>query len=185
MNCQKIDEAALQRSVKSEILKHLKTEQNQIEQLNVSCPSVIVIVSFMSKNQTALERIIDRLSRQLMRCKISITPNGKNVIAVNGKMLDCLTSTTRMPTEKFLPLVINWKPIFITMGAVGALIILFICCSCVLHSYWLSKNKFTKYNSTPIRELKRKRRKQQLKERRAKMEEDKGCTGFYVSMGVI
>lgn len=88
-------------------------------------------------------------------------------------------STTYAPTT-YHPLDTNYNPIIISLGVGFACFVVFVCCMCAIHSWWLKRNKFTGVNSTPMKDLERKKRKQELKEmkRRAKEAEAKEPSKF-------
>lgn len=72
-------------------------------------------------------------------------------------------STTPASTT-FHPLDTDYTPIIISIAAGFACFIVYVCFMCIVHSWWLKRNKFTEVNSTPLKEIEKKKRKEELRE---------------------
>ena len=76
------------------------------------------------------------------------------------------STTTSKPTTKLYELETNYTPIIAAVGAGFGGFIVFVCCMCVLQSWWLKKKKFTNVNSRTLTEIEKKKRKRELREAR-------------------
>ena len=76
-----------------------------------------------------------------------------------------IPTLTTKPT-KFYSLDTDYSPIIIAVAAGFGGFIVFVCCMCAVHSWWLKRKKFTDVNSTPLSKIEKKRRKQELLEAR-------------------
>lgn len=83
-----------------------------------------------------------------------------------------LTPSNHLPTTKksttLYSLDTDYKPIIIALAAGFGGFVLFVCCMCMVHSWWLKRNKFTGVNSTPLSDIEKRRRKEELREARRK-----------------
>ncbi|XP_068721707.1 uncharacterized protein [Montipora capricornis] len=83
------------------------------------------------------------------------------------------TTTTTKPTTILYDLDTDYTPIIAVVAAGFGGFIVFVCCMCVLHSFWLKKKKFTNVNSRSISEVEKKRRKKEEREAKKKEKEEK------------
>ena len=83
---------------------------------------------------------------------------------------------TRAPTT-YHPLDTDYTPIIISIAAGFACFVVFVCCMCVMHSWWLKRNKFTEVNSTPLHDIEKKRKKEERREMKRQAEGKKFLLG--------
>lgn len=74
--------------------------------------------------------------------------------------------TTTRASSTFHPLDTDYTPIIISIAAGFACFIVYVCFMCIVHSWWLKRNKFTEVNSTPLKDIEKKKRKEELREMR-------------------
>ena len=82
-----------------------------------------------------------------------------------SKTTDGHVSTTPASTT-FHPLDTDYRPIIISIASGFACFIVYVCLMCVVHSWWLKRNKFTGVNSTPLKVIEKRKRKEELRELR-------------------
>lgn len=90
---------------------------------------------------------------------------------INASHTVPIPSETTIPTltskpTKFYSLDTDYSPIIIAVAAGFGGFIVFVCCMCAVHSWWLKRKKFTDVNSTPLSKIEKKRKKQELLEAR-------------------
>lgn len=95
----------------------------------------------------------------------SSVPTASSLVSASTSVADSHVSTTPAPTT-FHPLDTDYTPIIISVAAGFACFIVYVCCMCLVHSWWLKRNKFTEVNSTPLKDIEKKRRKEELRELR-------------------
>lgn len=88
----------------------------------------------------------------------------------SSKTSDDHVSTTPASTT-FHPLDTDYTPIIISIAAGFACFIVYVCFMCIVHSWWLKRNKFTEVNSTPLKEIEKRKRKEELRELRRQRKE--------------
>lgn len=101
-------------------------------------------------------------------------------MSVNSSVttINHLPTTSTKPTTLYT-LDTDYKPIIIAVSAGFGGFIVFVCCMCVVHSWWLKRNKFTGVNSTPLSEIEKRRRREELREaRRQAREQEKEPSKF-------
>ncbi|KAL9974071.1 hypothetical protein ACROYT_G011070 [Oculina patagonica] len=101
---------------------------------------------------------------------VSIVPTASVLVSASTSVADSHVSTTPTPTT-FHPLDTDYTPIIISVAAGFACFIVYVCCMCLVHSWWLKRNKFTEVNSTPLKDIEKKRRKEELRELRRQRKE--------------
>ena len=60
-------------------------------------------------------------------------------------------TTPTVKTEEIQPLVVDYTPFIITVAVILVLIVACVCGTCCAHSWYLSKKKFTTYNSDRVK----------------------------------
>lgn len=78
------------------------------------------------------------------------------------------TTLSEKPTTILYELNTNYTPIIAVVGAGFGALILFVCCTCVVHSWWLRKKKYTDVNSRSLSDAQRKQRKREEREAKKK-----------------
>ena len=76
--------------------------------------------------------------------------------------------STKLPTTILYELNTNYTPIIAVVGAGFGALILFVCCTCIVHSWWLRKKKYTDVNSRSLSDAQRKQRKREEREAKKK-----------------
>lgn len=82
------------------------------------------------------------------------------------------TTLSEKPTTILYELNTNYTPIIAVVGAGFGAFILFVCCMCVVHSWWLRKKKYTDVNSRSLSDAQKKQRKREEREARKKEKEE-------------
>lgn len=80
--------------------------------------------------------------------------------------------STKLPTTILYELNTNYTPIIAVVGAGFGALILFVCCTCIVHSWWLRKKKYTDVNSRSLSDAQRKQRKKEEREAKKKEKEE-------------
>lgn len=75
-------------------------------------------------------------------------------------------TTSSKRTTKLYDLETNYMPIIVAVATGFGGFVVFVCCMCVLHSWWLKKKKFTNVNSRTLTNIEKKKRKRELREAR-------------------
>ena len=88
--------------------------------------------------------------------------------AANTQTTTSLTTLSGKPTTILYDLNTEYTSIIAVAGAGFGALILFVCCKCVVHSWWLRKKKYTDVNSRSLSDAERKRRKIEEREARKK-----------------
>lgn len=78
---------------------------------------------------------------------------------------DSHVSTTPASTT-FHPLETDYTPIIISIASGFASFVVYVCFMCIVHSWWLKRNKFTGVNSTPLKDIEKRKKKEELRELR-------------------
>lgn len=78
------------------------------------------------------------------------------------------TASSEKPTTILYELNTNYTPIIAVVGAGFGALVLFVCCMCVVHSWWLRKKKYTDVNSRSLSDAQRKQRKREEREAKKK-----------------
>lgn len=82
------------------------------------------------------------------------------------------TTLSEKPTTILYELNTNYTPIIAVVGAGFGALVLFVCCTCVVHSWWLRKKKYTDVNSRSLSDAQRKQRKREEREAKKKEKEE-------------
>lgn len=88
-----------------------------------------------------------------------------------------VTHVTQKPTPTTKPTTLyeldtNYMPIIATVAAGFGGFIVFVCCMCAIHSWWLKRKKYTDVNSRTLTDVERKKKKRELREARRQEKEE-------------
>lgn len=95
----------------------------------------------------------------------SVSTTSSLASASSSKITDGHVSITPASTT-FHSLDTDYTPIIISIAAGFACFIVYVCFMCIVHSWWLKRNKFTEVNSTPLKDIEKRKRKEELRELR-------------------
>lgn len=180
INTSKEDE--LIENSKKMLIAHLSIgQETQIKELKLSCGSLILTFVIVQLNTTTIDHKQQTFASMVSSNSFVITLSDGSKLTASaagmGQSSDNLTIVTAPPTteppttrERF-ELQFDYRPLMFTVGIVILIAVLCVCCSCILHSYWLRKDKFTKYNSMTTKEYERKMKDQHNKDRMKDFEE--------------
>lgn len=88
--------------------------------------------------------------------------------STKSKPVPTTTASSEKPTTILYELNTNYTPIIAVVGAGFGALVLFVCCMCVVHSWWLRKKKYTDVNSRSLSDAQRKQRKREEREAKKK-----------------
>ena len=94
------------------------------------------------------------------------------------------TASSEKPTTILYELNTNYTPIIAVVGAGFGALVLFVCCMCVVHSWWLRKKKYTDVNSRSLSDAQRKQRKREEREAKKKEKGMKLITYYNIATKV-
>lgn len=166
-------EQPFRNAVTTKIQEAFHLRHDQIFNLEITCGSIIVSFyinqldsSFLQHNITNIGRITtsnftialpDGTSFTAFQADVGYAPGNISMIFTPPK------PTIPPTTARRYEIVFDYTPAMAAVALGIACIVLCVCCTCIIHSWYLRKDKFTEYNSMTIKEYEEKMRAKEQK----------------------
>ncbi|XP_032237562.2 uncharacterized protein LOC5512257 [Nematostella vectensis] len=165
---------------KKNIVHMFNVQKDKIVNLRARCGSIIVEFAIKYDSPEALQGGSQIMAQVASTGYPPVTVDNqmfafaKALSGPNpGNMTDVTPApTTSGPTTIRYPLVFDYTPMMMAVAIVFACVVFFVCCSCIMHSWYLRKKKFTKYNSMSAKEYEQRQRAEERKKRLQETQEN-------------
>ena len=170
-DCKKVNLDDFGQVVRNTTSQVLSIGTEQIQQVQAECGSIRVNFTLYDNNNTALRVTTENLGNFIASGDLEFMFEGlgyrvKEGYIENWGFLGVLSQATpsRTTATVFHPLETNYTPLIISVATGLAALVLLVCCTFFIHSWWLRKNKYTDVNSTPLKDIEKRKQKQELRE---------------------
>lgn len=157
-------------STKYSIALALNVSTSNIINMVASCGSIVVNFTLLSPDATngTLTAELAQFSELVRSDTFKVPVGGNNILpltldidasynltiptsVVSLYYIRKTATTPPVTTEKIQPLVVDYSPFIIAVAVILTLIFACVCGTCCAHSWYLSKKKFTAYNSDRVK----------------------------------
>lgn len=160
-------------AVTEKIQKAFRVRRNQVFNLKVECGSIIVTFYINQLQPSFIEYNITNIGTIVTTNFTIALPDGTTFRAIQANVgydplnvtIFTLPKPTVPPTTvRRYELVFDYTPIMAAVALGIACMVLCVCCTWIIHSCYLRKEKYTEYNSMTIQEYEAKMKAKEEKE---------------------